>query len=50
MGLTEVVICGNSINGGIVQTEKDDLPGLSIDASQWETVHTAAESKHVRMR
>lgn len=50
MGLTEVVICGNSIGGGIVQNEKDELPGLSLDASQWETVHTAAESKHVRMR
>jgi len=50
MGLNEVVICGNSVSGGIVQTEKDDLPGLSIDASQQETVHTAADSNHVRMR
>lgn len=29
---------------------EDDLPGLSADAVQWETVHTTAEFKHVRVR
>lgn len=43
------VIHGNPRHCRIVHVE-DDLPGLSVDAAQWQTVHTTAEFKHVRVR
>lgn len=43
------VIYGNPRHCRRVHTE-DDLPGLSVDAVQWETAHTTAEFKHVRVR
>lgn len=50
MALTEDVIEGNTICCGIIQIEEDDLPGLSVDPSQWESAHTTAGFKHARER
>ena len=43
------VIHGNPRHCRIIHIE-DDLPGLSVDAVQWETVHTTAEFKCVTVR
>lgn len=43
------VIHGNPTHCRIVRIE-DDLPGLSVDDVQWETMHTTAEFKQVRVR
>lgn len=43
------VVYGNPKHPSIVHIE-DDVPCLSVDAVQWETVLTTAEFKHVRVR